>query len=801
MDGLTDYQQRRLDLADMIRAVLPVAHAYGDEQREQEIRTLLTRLAAGRFQLAVIGQFSRGKTTLMNALLGHAYLPMGALPMTSVVTTIRYGSRPRALVRSQAHGLPVEVPVPEVARFVARGSADRTRMQVASVEVEIPAELLRLGFEFVDTPGVGSAIATNTAATLAYLPQADTVVFVTGFDSALAKAEAEFLAAAADQAGKLFLVINKRDLVADAEAAEVTSYVRRWTRDNLPVEPPVFGISALQALDAAMAGDPGQLGSSGITPLRDALTQFLTAEQGQVALSNAAAAAADLVARQQRDLRAGQLTDGNSQDRDSIIANFESQLSELQDHLAAVTDRITEVADTAVVGILREHRPAWENELRETLAPAGIVSSGVAPAPDGDPAGEMLNALRLAGRQAASDWLGRRSAELREAVIAAAAEDIGALLDLARSPRDLGAAVARLPVLERGPAGWLAEEMPGLMIPVVHWAEPGPPPKRLRRRDRSSTAGGASRVDSAAISAVVADFADRAGAAFQDAAAGWARRLGDQAGQHAKAEAAQFRHYLSAPPRQEDLPVLADLTDRLAAFQESLAARVPDDSRPIRPEADTPAAPVPGVGRACDLCRQLETAQTEYLIHRQFLLATSESDQAQHAEASGFCPLHTWQYGHLASPVGISAGNARLVSALADALQDAEAGSFTASDLARHVAAISLIPACPACAVLATTEHKAAEQLATHTQPGVPVLCLRHLALVLESHPPLDTGKAMTGALAAALQRASDNMRSYALKREALRQSLITADEATAYVDALRLLAGQAALALPALPD
>jgi len=52
------------------------------------------RLAADRFQLAVAGQFSRGKSTLMNALPGAAYLPVGALAMTSVVTTVRYGSRP-----------------------------------------------------------------------------------------------------------------------------------------------------------------------------------------------------------------------------------------------------------------------------------------------------------------------------------------------------------------------------------------------------------------------------------------------------------------------------------------------------------------------------------------------------------------------------------------------------------------------------------------------------------------------------------------------------------------------------------
>jgi ABC-type transport system involved in cytochrome c biogenesis ATPase subunit len=133
MDGLTGYHQRRLELADMIRAVLPIAHTHGDEQPEQEIRTLLTRLAAGRFQLAVIGQTSRGKTTLMNALLGEAYLPTGALPMTSVVTTVRHGTRARALVRSHAPALPMEVPVAEVARFVARefGSCAQCELECA----------------------------------------------------------------------------------------------------------------------------------------------------------------------------------------------------------------------------------------------------------------------------------------------------------------------------------------------------------------------------------------------------------------------------------------------------------------------------------------------------------------------------------------------------------------------------------------------------------------------------------------------------------------------------------------------
>ena len=558
MDGLTGYQQRRLDMADMIRAVLPVAHAYGDEQREQDIRALLTRLASGRFQLAVIGQFSRGKTTLMNALLGDAYLPMGALPMTSVVTTVRYGTRARALVRSHAAALPVEVPVAEVASFVARASAERTRLQVASVEVEIPAELLRLGFEFVDTPGVGSAIAANTAATLRYLPRADAVVFVTGFDSALTRAEADFLTTAASQAGKLFLVINKRDLVTDADSADVAGYVQRWARCSLPAEPPVFGISALQALEGATRRDPGLLAASGIGALREALTRFLTAEQGRVALANVAAAAAGLVARQQRDLRAGQRPD-----HASAVTGFETRVSELQDHLAAVADRIASAADTAVPGLISERGPAWRAELSELLAPAAAAPPGAGAGPDADAVPGALDALRLAGRQAAGDWLERRAAELREAVMAAAASDVGTLLDLARSPREGGAATAGLPVHAGRQAGWVAEDVPEFTVPVVDWVVPDPPARFLRRRGRGSTAGDAGRAMSAAVDAAVAGFTGRSESAFRIAAADWGRRLGEQARRQASSEAAQFRRYLSALPRDDDLAVLTDLSGRL----------------------------------------------------------------------------------------------------------------------------------------------------------------------------------------------------------------------------------------------
>ncbi len=802
---LGDYQRRRLELADMLRAVLPIVRASGDERREQQLRSLLTRLAAGRFQLAVAGQFSRGKTTLMNALLGGPYLPAGALPMTSVITTVRYGTRERALVRSHASGLPLEVPVGEVARFVAESAAERVRMQVASVDVELPAELLRLGFEFVDTPGIGSAIAANTAATLRYLPQADAVVFVTGFDSALTQAEAEFLVRSAGQAGRLFLVINKRDLAAEPQAAEVTSYVRRWARENLPAAPPqVFGLSALEALDAAISADGGRLAGSGIEPFRTALIQFLTTEQGTTSLRAVAAATALLVARQQRDLSAGAVADPTA-----VTAAFDARMGQLQHRLDAAAGEIAGNVAAALPGLLAERREEWLASLRDLVAPAVTgPPDDKATALDRVQAG--LSALRLAGRQAAAGWLEERAAELRAAVIGLAASDIGSLLELAGSPRHHGAELAGLPVLASGPAGWSGEDVPDLLVPAVEWVVPDPHLKR--RRGRTAPDADAERVLSDCLATAVGSFVTQAGEALRQAAADWVARLREQAARQVAQEAGQFRRYLGDPPRATDLAVLADITTRLASYLGSLASppRVVADGTATAEAATTTSQPQAGHAEPCVICGELEQAQEDYLVHRQFTLATSQEDQARHAASGGFCSLHAWQYARLASPVGISAGNAALASTIAAALEHIAPGtggstgprSGAAGELARGVAQLAAAPSCGVCAVLAATEHQAAAKRAAQADPAAPPsLCLRHLSLVLQAGPSPAAAQAMVRALAQALHRASADMRSYALKREALRRGLITADEDAAYRDALALLCGTPALALPAESD
>jgi hypothetical protein len=798
MNGLRAYRDRRLELGDMIRAVLHVARASGDQLAEQRARELLARLAADRFQLAVVGQFSRGKTTLMNALLGGAYLPMGALPMTSVITTVRFGSRPRAIVHRRASPLPVEVPLAEVAGFVAQASARRAELQVVSVQVEIPAEILRLGFEFVDTPGVGSAIEINTATTRQFLPEADAVIFVTGFDSPLTEAEAGFLADAARHAGRLFLVLNKRDLVCDRDAADAVEFVRRRARDDLGIgEPRLFGLSALEALEGVVQGDRGRLSGSGLPQLRGTLDEFLTTGKTQVFLGNIADRAARLVSGQRRDLRLGRLRLDGGPDPSAVLAAFDTRMAELGRQRAAAADKIADRIDSGLPGLLAARSKAWQASLRDLIEPR--VGDALAAVGHGTIRSVLEDArgkLEEAGREIVGAWLDRRVGEVHELLTGLAAGEIGELLEMSRSPSTAGAGMAGLAADEdrRERAGWSAEDVPALAVGVPEWAVPVHMPRRSRRKVGTADAEVRRHLEASFTAAIVA-FDERARVAFQEAARDWARRLDDEAGRQMREASDRFRRLLQTAPRGEDLVALDDLASQLADFQAALGAAEPPRLGDTADAELTPAASPPS--GVCVVCEQMQATHTDYLRRTQFRLATREGDQERHALAGGFCPLHTWQYAAIASPLGISAGYPKLAAAVADALESISEQDGADADLAGRVADIApQAGTCPLCAALADRERKAVSGAVGEASaaPAAAALCLRHLALALAAGPPPDTAGTMVRTLADALRRDADDMRAYALKREGLHSGLVTEEESRAHLGALRRLAGLPAL-------
>jgi hypothetical protein len=798
MDELRTYAARRLELGDMIRAALHVAHGSGDEEAENQARDLLARLAADTFRLAVAGQFSRGKTTLMNALLGGAYLPMGALPMTSVITRVRYGSRPKAIVRRRASGLGVEVPLATVARYVAQASATRVQQQVTSVEVEIPAEILRLGFEFIDTPGVGSAIETSTATTRRFLPQADAVIFVTGFDSPLTEAEAGFLADAARHAGKLFLVLNKRDLVSGQDAGAAVEFLACRLREDLGMgRPGTFTLSALEALEAVIRGDDERLADSGLPGLNAALREFLTTGKTRLFLHNIARRAARLVARQRRDLRLGRLALDGGPDPEAVLAAFDARMTELDRQRSAVAGMLAGRIEASLPGLLAGRSPDWQAGLLELLVSRAedALAAGAMDGPVRDLLEKARESLERAGREVAGNWLERRTGEVLEMITGMVADEIGALLELARSPGAVGAAITGLAGTDdhRESAGWSTEDVPDLAIRPPTWTVQVERSRRSRRRAGPGDVEVRGRLD-AALAAAAGAFTGRVRTAFQQAAQEWAGRLGEQTARQMRQAADRFRRYLRTVPDDADLAALDSLIIRFAAFQSALESAEP----PPGEAAIVMPAAVSGAAEGCTVCKQMEETLTSHLFRGQFRLATREDEQERHSMGGGFCPLHTWQYAAVASPLGISAGYAKLAASAAAALESLSREDAPAAGLAHGVAALTADPAaCRVCAALADRERTAIAEIISASTPTTPALCLRHLAMALSTGAEPRTARALLRAAAAALHRDSEDMRAFALKREAYRSGLVTEEESRAHLDALRRLAGLAALTQP----
>lgn len=799
MDELKAYADRRLELGDLIRASLHLAQASRDEQAENRARGLLTRLATGTFRLAVVGQFSRGKSTLMNALLGGPYLPMGALPMTSVITTVRYGSRPKAIVRRRESGLGTEVALAAVADYVAQASAIRAEQQVVSVEVQIPAEILRLGFEFIDTPGVGSAVETSTATTRRFLPQADAVIFVTGFDSPLTQAEDSFLADAARHAGKLFLVLNKRDLVSGGDAGAVLEFVRHRLRDYLGMsEPRLFALSALQALEAVVSGDGERLADTGLPDLHAELREFLIADKTQLFLRNIAGHAANLVAGQQRDLQLGRLPLDGGLAPEAVLAAFETRMTDLDRQRGVIANTIADRIEAGLPGLLAARQPDWERGLLELLGPL---------AEDALPAGEMDNAgrdllekagdsLERAGREVINGWLRRRTGEVLEIVTGMVASEIGGLLELARSPGVAGAEIVGLASDDdrRELAGWSGEDVPDLAIRPPEWTVHVEQPRRSRRKARFADTGIRDRLD-AALATAAGVFTDRAQAACQDAAQEWATRLDDQTAVRIRQAADRFRWCLQNVPSDEDMAALDRLAARLDAFQAGLD--IPDRS-PGQAVIVTPPRSHDATPEVCAVCQQMEQTLTSRLFAGQFRLATRDDEQELHALGRGFCPLHTWQYAAVASPVGISAGYAQLAASVAAALESLSTQDSPATDLAREVTSlIAGTGRCPVCSAMAARERAAIAELISQVPPVTTALCLSHLALTLAAGADQRTCRILLRAGATTLRRQSEDMRSFALKREAYRRGLVTTEESRAHRDALCRLVGLPALTQP----
>ncbi|HPC55855.1 MAG TPA: dynamin family protein [Methanolinea sp.] len=280
------------DLSSLLGRAISILHDLGPamEPQERALSGLRDRLSEGRFQLAVLGQFKRGKSTLLNALLGEDILPSSVIPLTAIPTFIRHGTERTVKVHFLEQGKDGTIPCqsPEemnriLLDYVSEEANPKNRKGVSSVEITHPSRILR-DVVLIDTPGIGSTHRHNTEMTLNFLPQCDAALFLVSADPPITEVEVDFLRHVREKVACIFFVQNKVDYLTMPERETVIAFIRKVLSEKAGIAPEekIFPVSAKQALLARLTGDETLLASSGISAITEHLVDFLAREKTRV---------------------------------------------------------------------------------------------------------------------------------------------------------------------------------------------------------------------------------------------------------------------------------------------------------------------------------------------------------------------------------------------------------------------------------------------------------------------------------------------------------------------------------------
>ncbi len=239
--------------------------ADGRPELAARVDRLIERTAAGRFHVTVLGDFKRGKSTLVNAIVGRALLPSGVVPLTAVATEIRFGTARTEVVFLD--GRREAVPADDLAAYVTERGNPANAKGVARVEVGIPGVFGAPGVVLVDTPGAGSANEHNSEAAHAALAESDAAVLVLSADSPVSDSEQAIMAQLAERGCRVFVVVNRSDHLRPEELDEVEAFVAARLGEHLDAWSGPYRTDARAALQSCLGGASAPSGpAAGLAP-------------------------------------------------------------------------------------------------------------------------------------------------------------------------------------------------------------------------------------------------------------------------------------------------------------------------------------------------------------------------------------------------------------------------------------------------------------------------------------------------------------------------------------------------------
>lgn len=795
--SLQNYRQRKLYLAGVIRSAMELFHKVNDS-REHQARLLLSRLAEDRFNLAVVGQFKRGKSSLMNAVIGMNRLPTGILPLTSVVTTVRYGEHESVLIRTTGLPLSREIPIEELEEYVTDRGNPGNRKHVECAEVLLPSEILRLGFHFIDTPGIGSSIAENTGAAHRFLPEADAIIFVTSFESPLNEVDLDFLRMVVHHVNKIFFVVNKLDLVSAQESEEVLKFVRDTISSHLgSTNPRVFALSACQGLEAKLSGNLEMLAKSRLPELEAALVRFLTSEREHVSLVRCIDRAEALLAPERIKSLISNVQAGiGGKALRSMKHNWELKVHQIEQECIRTVKTLRRYIRTELPACFDPAISEHCTEVRDDIAEQ--VGQFLESKKTSITAQDLRQIVKQAGTVATDrrrQWLAGHQQEFEQTLRSFAKEHADGLersydkaLNLASEIFGTKFPVSRWIIHGDKTDFYLRGAIPFEWNPRFAWELDIFPVRWVRRRIR--------RTYDQTLEMAITAYREHLVKALSEAGSEWANSLGFQILESIKSLNIRTTRVLSGHADSG----LSGQFDAVLHKLETLRREVIITNHE-KISIYSPMRVQRHAIHRCLICERIEAELFNFLTKHQSELSMNEAKLDKHAAIGGFCPLHTWQYARITSPQSISLTYGPLLAAVAHELRKTASSISSAMYMTDLNKLIASTETCPACRRIGEAEERAIEEFqksfSCHNGGEQNTgLCLHHLRAVLSREADLERARHLISELADSFRHISEDMQTYSLKHDALRRELTNEDESMAYLYGLSLLVGRKGLSV-----
>jgi GTP-binding protein EngB required for normal cell division len=198
--------------------------------------------------VAILGQFKASKSSFINSLVGREILPVGVIPVTTVITRLQYGPQVRSMI-TYIDGTRSEIGIEELGKFISEAGNPSNSRNVDVVDIELPALEAYPGLRMVDTPGLGSVFTYHKEVSENWLPEVGAAVLAISADRPLSEHDLNLIADLSHHTPMIVILLTKADLLSLDQQNEVVQFFQQTLKRKLNREYPIFLYSTRVGMD------------------------------------------------------------------------------------------------------------------------------------------------------------------------------------------------------------------------------------------------------------------------------------------------------------------------------------------------------------------------------------------------------------------------------------------------------------------------------------------------------------------------------------------------------------------------